>query len=219
MLEKGATLSPSFSCSLENAPLHPLFGYRREMRSMPSIKVNSVIIDSIERWADVASHLSMVTRPFDRFFSCRDSDATDGLNCAKGIAAGKPPTPFAGRSSLKTLIIAAAIATNCVAVPISWAADATIYTTVDKNPVPVKTPPPLYPQALKTAGTNGVVAISIVIDENGSVTESTVVKSTHVEFEPPALAAVKNWKFSPAQRNGNAVKMRLTIPIRFSSEE
>jgi len=103
--------------------------------------------------------------------------------------------------------------------PLSAAADDTIHTKVDVNPVPVKTPPPEYPDSMKRQGVSGVVAVSIVIDETGAVMSTTVAKSSQPEFEAPALNAVKKWKFKPAQKDGVPVKMKVTVPIRFNLEE
>jgi len=98
-------------------------------------------------------------------------------------------------------------------------ADDTIYTKVDENPVPIKTPPPKYPDALKHDGITGVVALIIVIDEKGLIDSVSVAKSSHPEFEKPAMDAVKNWKFKPAKKDGNAVKVRVTIPLRFNIDD
>ncbi len=98
-------------------------------------------------------------------------------------------------------------------------ADDTIYTKVDENPVPIKTPPPKYPDALKHDGITGVVALVIVIDEKGSIESCSVAKASHTEFERPAMDAVKNWKFKPAKKDGTPVKVRVTIPLRFNIDE
>lgn len=102
---------------------------------------------------------------------------------------------------------------------VSLLADDTIYTKVDVNPVPVRTPPPEYPEALKREGGTGVVAVTIVIDEKGAVTSAAVAKSSNSGFNDAALEAVKKWKFKPAQKDGEKVKVRVTIPISFSLEE
>jgi len=106
-----------------------------------------------------------------------------------------------------------------IGLPLRLAADDTVYTKVDVKPVPTKTPPPDYPYELKRQGIAGVVAVSVVIDESGDVISCTATKSSNVDFEAPALAAVKKWKFKPAQKDGAPVKMKVTIPIRFSIEE
>lgn len=101
----------------------------------------------------------------------------------------------------------------------AWAEDDTVYTKVDENPVPVKTPPPKYPESLKREGVSGLVAVVIVIDEKGMIIGSSIAKSSNPEFEKPALDAVKNWKFKPAKKDGVAVKVRVTVPLRFNVED
>lgn len=103
--------------------------------------------------------------------------------------------------------------------PLQAAADDTVYTKADVSPVPVKTPPPEYPDSMKRQSISGVVAVSVVIDETGAVTSATVAKSSNQEFEGPALAAVKKWKFKPAQKDGAPVKIKATVPIRFNVED
>lgn len=88
-------------------------------------------------------------------------------------------------------------------------------TQFDKAPLPVKAPPPAYPEALK--GTNGLVAVVVVVNEDGSVAEASVSKSSDAGFEAPALEAIAKWKFKPAEVNGQPVKCKITVPIRFSS--
>jgi protein TonB len=103
--------------------------------------------------------------------------------------------------------------------PFQLRADDTIYTKVDVNPIPIKTPPPQFPLQLRRDGVSGVVAVTIVIDETGAVISSTVAKSTNPGFDEAAMDAIKKWKFKPAQKDGAAVKMKVTVPIRFNLEE
>jgi protein TonB len=89
---------------------------------------------------------------------------------------------------------------------------------MDERPVPVKSIAPEYPADMKREGQSGLVYIKVVIDENGDVIQQSVEKSTRAEFEAPALAAVTRWKFKPAKKNGAAVRVGITIPIKFSAE-
>ncbi len=98
-------------------------------------------------------------------------------------------------------------------------ADDTIYTKVDENPSPTLTPPPVYPEKMREQGITGVVAVSIVIDESGTVTSSSIVKSTNAEFEKPALEAIAKWKFKPGKKDGQPVKVKVTVPMRFNLTE
>jgi protein TonB len=108
---------------------------------------------------------------------------------------------------------------GAVSFPSRSLADDTVYTKVDENPVPVKTPPPKYPDSLKREGVSGVVAVQIIIDETGVVSSSSILKSSHPDFEKPALDAVRNWKFKPAKKDGAAVKVKVTVPLRFNVED
>jgi len=103
--------------------------------------------------------------------------------------------------------------------PFCLSADDTIYTAVDLNPVPIKTPPPDYPSEMRRSGISGVVAVTIVIDENGVVVSANATKSSHPDFISPAVEAVKRWKFKPAKKDGAVVKMKVTVPIRFNVDE
>ena len=88
----------------------------------------------------------------------------------------------------------------------------------DVAPRPLKTKPPVYPSKLRDEGVSGAVIVKIVIDENGKVMAAEAVKSSHEEFREPALAAVRDWTFVPAQVAGKAVRARVSVPLQFSVE-
>lgn len=97
------------------------------------------------------------------------------------------------------------------------AAEPTIHTQVDTVPQPLLTPPPAYPAELKGSATEGMVLLSVVIDDAGMVNSAEVVKATDSAFAEPSLAAVKAWKFRPAVKGGEKVWVRLKLPIKFST--
>ena len=90
---------------------------------------------------------------------------------------------------------------------------------VDEAPVPIQTPPPKYPESLRKGGITGLVLVTLVIDENGSVIASEVKKTSNEAFNAPALEALANWKFKPAKLGDKAVKVRVSLPVRFSLAE
>jgi len=94
-----------------------------------------------------------------------------------------------------------------------------VYTKVDQNPTPLKTPEPKYPVSLRREGVSGIVAVTCIIDETGKVINAKASKSTRPEFEQPALDAIHNWVFKPAIKDGKPVKVRVTIPFRFNVDE
>jgi periplasmic protein TonB len=85
-------------------------------------------------------------------------------------------------------------------------------------PVPVRTVPPVFPEDLRRDGVSGVVTVSILIDEKGNVQEPKVVKTSHEAFSQPAMDALAKWKFKPAKQAGEAVAMRVSIPIQFTNK-
>lgn len=106
----------------------------------------------------------------------------------------------------------------CLSVRAQDAADG-IYTKVDEKPTPTKTAKPDYPTDLKREGVDGLVAVITVIDERGNVIDVAVKKSSHAAFEKPAKDAIMRWKFTPAKKDGKAVKVRVTIPVKFSVQD
>ncbi len=61
----------------------------------------------------------------------------------------------------------------------------------------------------------GTVYVLFVVDASGKVQDPVVQSSTDPVFEPSALAAVKQWKFEPGKRSGQAVRFRMRVPISF----
>ena len=151
---------------------------------------------------------------------------TDTDDCRRAFARpktheGVAPTAsrFEKEAMKRLLFCIAFVAFSILVIPqVAWADD-TIYSKVDESPVPLKTPPPRYPLSLKLQRIEGLVAVAIVIDEHGSVINGTIVKSSHKDFEEPALEAVKGWKFRPGKKEGVAVKVRVTAPLRFKVED
>lgn len=85
-------------------------------------------------------------------------------------------------------------------------------------PVAVRTVSPVYPESMRRDHITGLVLINCEIDAHGNVAETKVEKATNPEFEEPALAALRRWKFKPAQRDGAPVPTRVSIPIKFLLE-
>ena len=74
-----------------------------------------------------------------------------------------------------------------------------------------------YPAALKEEGISDKIFISFVIDKEGKVSKSKVVRGgNHDLFKEEALRVVNNMpQFIPAMKNGKAVAMEFTVPIVF----
>ena len=79
---------------------------------------------------------------------------------------------------------------------------------------------PVYPPAMQQAGLEGVVPLEAVIDRTGGVTSARVLSSqVHPDFADAALAAVRQWRFSPTLLNGTPVEVRVSVEISFALED
>ncbi len=105
---------------------------------------------------------------------------------------------------------------GCIA--ISGAAQAATDASLDpqlKKPTPIVKVAPKYPLEQRMAAKDGKVIVEAILDESGNLGDVTVVESTSRGFERNTLAALKEWKFTPALYNGEAIPVRVRIPFRF----
>ncbi|MBL9214865.1 MAG: energy transducer TonB [Opitutaceae bacterium] len=90
---------------------------------------------------------------------------------------------------------------------------------LDQRPVARVQPQPTYPYEMSRAGINGEVVVEFIINSNGDVTQTQVVRSSHREFEVPAMQAVQKWKFKPGRKGGRAVNTRVSQLIEFNLDD
>jgi len=87
--------------------------------------------------------------------------------------------------------------------------------TLSKYPVAIKTVSPIYPPELKRNRVTGKVRTRFFIDENGRVVSPRIQKSVNRDFNENVIKALRRWKFSPAERNGEAVKIEVDLVCNF----
>lgn len=113
------------------------------------------------------------------------------------------------RSLLLSFVIAA-VAAACAS------AETVVHQQVDQAPQPVRTPPPEYPALLKTEKVSGMVLLDVVVNDQGTVDSAEVLNATNDAFIAPTVAAVKNWRFKPATKDGANVSVRIKLPVKFN---
>jgi protein TonB len=86
---------------------------------------------------------------------------------------------------------------------------------LEKRPEPVSQAAPTYPAELRKAKVEGLVTLIFVLDETGRVEDPRVEHSSRSEFEKPALEAIRKWRFSPGQKDGQPVRTYIRVPMRF----
>lgn len=75
----------------------------------------------------------------------------------------------------------------------------------------------VYPPLAVENKTTGTVKVTFVVQKDGSISDARVVsKELGDGLEEEALRVVKSFpRFSPAKQNGNPVKLKMTVPIKF----
>ncbi len=111
-----------------------------------------------------------------------------------------------------------AVATRVV-LPLSFASSAErAYTAaqLDELPRVLRQISPVYPIAQRRDGGEGSVILGFEVSPEGQVENITVRESNHPAFEEPAIAALKQWLFTPGRRDGQPVRVRLALPLTFN---
>ena len=90
---------------------------------------------------------------------------------------------------------------------------------LDQKPVARVQPQPTYPYEMSRAGISGEVVVEFIINTNGDVIQTQVTRSSHREFEMPAVMAVQKWKFKPGRKGGRPVNVRAQQLLEFNLED
>lgn len=74
---------------------------------------------------------------------------------------------------------------------------------------------PVYPEQLQKQNQQGNVLLIARIDTAGTLQDIRALAASNELFVAPSIAAVKNWQFRPARRNGKPIEIAANIGIRF----
>ncbi len=108
-----------------------------------------------------------------------------------------------------------------VEVPVMLRPDFYLETDFDTKspPIPLKRVAPEYPLSQRIAGFEGTVIVDFLVDIEGRVKRAFVIKSNNPAFDEPAIEAVLQWVFKPAEVKGHPVISRMQVPIVFRLNE
>jgi len=88
---------------------------------------------------------------------------------------------------------------------------------LDRAPEVIKTVKPEYPEKLKREEIEGSVFVEVSLDENGVPIMVKVIKSSgYPEMDSAATKAAKEMRFTPALKDGKAVRTKIIVPMRFT---
>ncbi len=90
---------------------------------------------------------------------------------------------------------------------------------VDTPPALMKRVEPKYPPIALRSGAAGTITVNALISEKGDVLRTEILKGIKNGFglEDAAEAAIRQWKFSPARKDGASVKVWKAFDITFKS--
>jgi len=116
--------------------------------------------------------------------------------------------------SLVLLLAALAVA---AAAPLLLAQEEPLAAGSEGVPAPKRTKhvQPTYPREALAQGIRGIVILDIVLDAQGKVESTTVMRSVP-GLDEAAIAAARQWEYAPTTVNGKAVRVRVTVPVVFS---
>jgi len=83
-----------------------------------------------------------------------------------------------------------------------------------RPPQKVSDAAPEYPPIARAAGVEGIVILEAVIAEDGAVQNVRVLRSIPL-LDAAAMAAVRQWRFTPTLLNGQPVPIVMTVTVAF----
>jgi TonB family protein len=89
------------------------------------------------------------------------------------------------------------------------------FAALHKKPAVTKQVPPLYPFQLKRHGIMGEATVQFIIAADGTVRDIVVISATHEGFASSAVQAVRQWRFTPGEFDGQPVACRMVQAFPF----
>ena len=86
---------------------------------------------------------------------------------------------------------------------------------VDVEPTVVKKVEPAYPREAAKQGVEGKVWVKVLIDTAGRVRDVVLLKSDAEVFNAPAIAAARQFEFTPAHSKKAPVAVWVAVPFKF----
>ena len=123
---------------------------------------------------------------------------------------------------MKTMLAVIAVVLSCL-FTLSTFAEEKIHTYIPDGgelPTIVTKTDAEYPEEAYDLAYEGYVYVKVALDKNGKQIENKIEviknKSKNEKLEEAAIAAVKNYEFTPAKIDGKAVSYWQTIPVKFT---
>jgi len=93
------------------------------------------------------------------------------------------------------------------------------FTKVDKYPELVHAEKPVYPDEAKQKKIEGKVYVKVLVDKDGNVKKTVIIKSDNEIFNQPAIDATMKSTFTPALLNKVPLAVWVVLPYRFTLDK
>lgn len=114
------------------------------------------------------------------------------------------------------VLVLLTMAPICAAQSKTQAADQAVAITDDITPPRLKeVASPDYTEEAKKKKIEGTVTLEIVVDKKGDVIDAKVVKGLGHGLDENATAAVKEWKYKPAEKDGAPIAVKMEVTVEF----
>jgi TonB family protein len=84
-----------------------------------------------------------------------------------------------------------------------------------RPPKALETPAPEYSVTAFRRGLQGTVVLAVGINKNGDVDKMQVVRRLNADLDKVVAGAVMQWKFAPAEKDGEAVSFQFLVAVSF----
>jgi len=98
-------------------------------------------------------------------------------------------------------------------IPIAKAGDASARQVT--APRVVYSPDPDYPKEARSHHIEGVSRLGTVIDATGAAGNIAILEPVGMGLDEQAVLAIKQWKFRPAMKNGQPVRVQINVEVAF----
>jgi TonB family protein len=80
----------------------------------------------------------------------------------------------------------------------------------------IKQTAPQYPNGRGVRAVGSVI-VGLIVSSKGLPKDPHILKSLDKDLDQSAVDAVKEWRFAPAQKDGKAIAVRVSLQIEFHS--
>lgn len=127
-------------------------------------------------------------------------------------AAARRPAGWAMRGAIVALVAALSVSVAAVQ-------ERPVYKVGDEGvtaPKVIREAKPQYSQDALRNRIEGEVILEAVVTEEGTLDDIRVVKPLETSLDQAAIDAALEWRFEPGRKNGDAVRVRVTLVFQFT---